>query len=624
MLPLPLSTSAIVASTPNVSFLNPVHGLETCSSMSELKQLHSHIIKLGLSSDNHVMGRAIKFCALSTSGNLRYAQRLLDQMPQPDAFLYNTLIRGHLECDFGFDCIQLYLRMLEDSVLPNNFTFPPLVRACCACNGVEEGKQIHSHVVKFGFLEDRFCQNNLIYMYVKFESVEEARRVFERMPEKDVVSWTTLISGYSQLGRVNDAYEVFRLMPQRSAASWNAMIASFVQHDRFHEAFSLFNEMRVQNVELDKYVTASMLSACTRLGALEQGEWIHGYMKKNGIEMDTKLATTIIDMYCKCGCLQKALEVFNGCSCKGVSTWNCMIGGLAMHGRGEAAIELFKAMESERVTPDEITFLNLLNACAHSGLVDTGREYFKYMTQVHGIEPKMEHFGCMVDLLGRAGQLQEARKLVEEMPMEADSGVLGALVGACKIHKDIELGEEIGKQVIKLDPNNSGRYVLLANLYASAGRWEDVANVRRMMNDKGVKKTPGMSVIEMDGCIEEFIAGGRTHPKSQAIYAKLQEMLERIRGLGYVPETEGVLPEINEEENENPLNFHSEKLAIAFGLLKTKAGETIRISKNLRVCRDCHEASKFISKAFDREIIVRDRNRFHHFTDGKCSCKDFW
>ncbi|XP_074295111.1 pentatricopeptide repeat-containing protein At5g66520-like [Silene latifolia] len=622
---IPLTSSATVAAYPStVSYLNPVQGLERCSSMVELKQLHSQIIKLGLSSDNDVMGRAIKFCALSNSGDLWYAHRIFEKMTEPDAFLYNTLIRGYLQCNLVTECIQLYLRMLDDCVVPNNFTFPPLIRACSADNGVEEGKQIHGHVVKLGFLEDRFSQNNLIYMYMKFESLEDARRVFDKMKEKDVVSWTTLISGYSQLGLLNEAYEVFRVMPQRSSAAWNAIIASFVQHNHFHQAFSLFNEMRSENVELDRYVIASMLSACTRLGALEQGEWIHGYMNRNGIEMDTKLATTIIDMYCKCGHLEKALEVFNRCSCKGLSTWNCMIGGLAMHGRGEAAVELFKAMELERITPDHITFLNLLSACAHSGLVETGREYFKYMTEVYGLEPRTEHFGCMVDLLGRAGLVEDARKLVEEMPMDVDSGILGALVGACKIHKNIEVGEEMGKRLIELDPNNSGRYVLLANLYASAGRWDDVANVRRLMNDKGVKKVPGLSVIEMEGRIAEFIAGGRTHPDSKKIYAKLEEMLERIRGLGYVPETEGVLHEIEEEEKENPLNYHSEKLAIAFGLLKTKAGETIRISKNLRVCRDCHQASKFISKAFNREIIVRDRNRFHHFIDGECSCKDFW
>ncbi|XP_021716208.1 pentatricopeptide repeat-containing protein At5g66520-like isoform X1 [Chenopodium quinoa] len=616
-------SSALVAAAPP-SNPNPAKRLDKCSSMAELKQLHSQIIRLGLSSDNDVMGRAIKFCALSKSGDLVYAHQLFDKMPQPDAFIYNTLIRGYLQCYLARECLILYLRMLQDSVFPNNFTFPSLVRACCIDNWVVEGKQIHAHVVKFGFLNDGFSQNNLLYMYVSFGLLEEARRVFDKMPRRDVVSWTTLISGYSQLGLVNDAYDVFRSMPNRNSATWNAMIAAYVQHNRFHEAFALFNEMRTENVELDRYVIASMLSACTKLGALEQGEWIHGYIKKNDIKMDTKLATTIIDMYCKCGCLEKAFEVFNELPSKGISTWNCMIGGFAMHGRGEVAIEIFKAMEREAAAPDNITFLNVLSACAHSGLVETGRHYFKHMTEVHGLEPRMEHYGCMVDLFGRAGLLEEARKLVEEeMPMEADAGVLGALVGACKIHGNFELGEKFGKRLIELDPNNSGRYVLLANLYATAGKWDDVAKIRRLMNDRGVKKAPGFSVIEMEGMVSEFIAGGRAHPESREIYSKLDEVLERIKSLGYVPDTDGVLQDIDEEEKENPLNHHSEKLAIAFGLLKTKPGQTIRITKNLRVCRDCHQASKLISKAFDREIIVRDRNRFHHFKNGECSCNEF-
>ena len=626
----PLSVSVSVSSAvaapipPSVGYSNPLRGLDRCSSMAELKQFHSQIIRLGLSSDNDIMGRAIKFCSLSKSGDLDYAHQLFDKMPHPDAFVYNTLLRGCLQCRLAEECFLLYLRLLEDSVMPNNFTFPSLIRSCCIENWVEEGRQIHAHVVKFGFIDDGFSLNNLIYMYVSFGSLDEARRVFDKMPQRDAISWTTLISGYSQLGLVDYAYEVFRLMPNRNSAAWNAIIAAYVQHNRFHDAFALFNEMRAENVELDKYVIASMLSACTGLGALEQGEWICGYVEKNGIEIDTKLATTIIDMYCKCGCLEKASKVFNGLPSKGISTWNCMIGGLAMHGRGEAAIELFKDMEREMVKPDGITFLNVLNACAHSGLVDTGRHYFKYMTEVHGIEPGMEHFGCMVDLLGRTGLLKEAKKLIEEMPMEADAGVLGALVGACKIHGNIVLGEIMGKRLIELDPNNSGRYVLLANLYASAGKWQDVANIRRLMNDKGVKKVPGFSVIEMEGVVSEFIAGGRAHPDSREIYAKVDEVLERIRSIGYVPDTNGVLQDIDEEEKENPLLYHSEKLAIAYGLLKTKPGQTIRISKNLRVCRDCHQASKLISKAFDREIIVRDRNRFHHFRNGECSCNDFW
>jgi pentatricopeptide repeat protein len=324
---------------------------------------------------------------------------------------------------------------------------------------------------------------------------------------RDVVSWTSLITGYSQWGFVDEAFEVFELMPERNSVSWNAMIAAYVQSNQFHEAFALFDRMRAEKVALDKFVAASMLSACTGLGALEQGKWIHGYIEKSGIELDSKLATTIIDMYCKCGCLEKAFEVFNGLSHKGISSWNCMIGGLAMHGKGEAAIQLFKEMEKEKVAPDNITFVNVLSACAHSGLVEEGRYYFNYMVEVHGIEHTTEHFGCMVDILGRAGMLEEARELINEMPTSPDAGVLGALLGACKIHKNIELGEEIGKRVIELEPNNSGRYVLLANLYANAGRFEEVANVRKLMNDRGVKKVAGFSMIELDGVVNEFIAG---------------------------------------------------------------------------------------------------------------------
>lgn len=467
-------------------------------------------------------------------------------------------------------------------------------------------------------------------MYVGCRALDDARKVFDGMPAPDVVSWTTLIAGYSRCGCVDEAFRLFESMPEgeRSSVSWNAMIASYVQSNRFHEAFALFERMRDEKVELDKYLAASMLSACTGLGALNQGKWIHRYIDESGIELDSKLATTIIDMYCKCGCLEKAYQVFKELprKDKGISSWNCMIGGLAMHGKGKAAIELFEEMHGERVAPDNITFVNLLSACAHSGLVEEGRHYFRRMTEAHGIEPRKEHYGCMVDLLGRAGMFEEAKEIIGNMPISPDAGVLGALLGACKIHRNVDLGEEIGESVIELEPNNSGRYVVLANLYANAGRWEDVAKVRKLMNDRGVKKAPGFSVIEFDGVVSEFIAGGRTHPESKEIYAKVDEMLERIRSFGYVPDADGVLHDLEEEEEEkeNPLYYHSEKLAIAFGLLKTKPGEIIRISKNLRVCKDCHNASKLVSKVFEREIIVRDRNRFHHFRMGECSCQDYW
>ncbi|KAL7161495.1 hypothetical protein ACSBR2_042038 [Camellia fascicularis] len=599
-------------------------GLVSCSTMAELKQYHSKFIRLGLSSDNDAMGRVIKFCAISKSSEFGYALRVFDRMPHPDAFIYNIVIRGYLQCQLTRNCILLYSQMLRESVTPNRFTFPSVVRACCVDYAIEEGKQVHAHVLKFGFGSDTCSLNNLIHMYVNFHCLEEARQVFDRMHHQDIVSWTTMISGYSQWGCVDEALKVFDIMPERNSVSWNTMIAAYVRNNYFQEAFALFDRMQSEKLVLDKYVAASMLSACSGLGALRHGEWIHGYIEKSGIEVDSKLATAIIDMYCKCGYLEKAFDFFNGLAHKGISSWNSMMGALALHGKGMAAIELLKEMEREAIAPDYITFVNVLSACAHSGLVEEGCHYFRYMTEVHGIEPRSEHFGCMVDLFGRAGLLEEARKLINEMPMSPDASVLGALLGACRIHGNIEVGEKIGEKLIELEPCNSGRYVLLANVYANAGRWQDVANVRKLMNDRGVKKAPGISMIELEGIVYEFIAGGRVHPQAKEIYTKVDEMLEHVRYVGYVPDTDGVLHDIDEEESENPLHYHSEKLAIALGLLKTKPGETLRITKNLRVCKDCHTVSKLISKIYDREIIVRDRNRFHHFKGGECSCGDYW
>lgn len=568
------------------------------------------------------MGRVIKFCALSESGDLMYALQVFDVMPHPDAFIYNVLIRAHMQRRLARDCILLYSQMLSESVTPNRFTFPSLIKACCT---VEEGRQVHAHVLKFGSISDAYSMNSLIHMYVNCERLEEARRVFDKMPRRNVVSCTTLISGYSQWGCVDEAFELFELMHERNSASWNAMMAAFVQNNCFQEAFALFRRMQSENLLLDKYVAATMLSACKGSGALKQGEWIHGYMQKSGIEMDPKLVTAIIDMYCKCGCLDKAFEVFNGLPHKAISSWNAMIGGLALHGKGMAAVELLNEMERRGISPDYITFVNVLNACAHSGLVEEGRHYFRYMTEVHDIAPGSEHYGCMVDLLGRAGLLEEAKELINEMPTSPDASVLGALLGACRIHGNVELGEEIGKRVIQLDPFNSGRYVLLANMYASAGRWAEVGRVRKVMNDRGVNKPAGFSMIELDGVVNEFVAGGRDHPLAEEIYAKVEEMLEGVRTAGYVADTNGVLlHDVEEEERENPLHYHSEKLAIALGLLKTKSGETLRITKNLRICKDCHTVSKLVSQVFDREIIIRDRNRFHHFKGGDCSCNGYW
>ncbi|XP_020226168.1 pentatricopeptide repeat-containing protein At5g66520-like [Cajanus cajan] len=590
------------------------------SSMAEVKQQHSVLLRRGLSSDNHAMSRIFTFCSLSNHGDINYALKLLATLPNPDTFLYNTLFKAFNTSPSL--SLSLYSHMLQRSLLPNAFTFPPLLKSS---SNLHQTKQLHAHIIKFGFASHIAALNNLVHVYFLFGSFHDARRVFHTISHPDVVSWTTLVSGYSLWGHVDEAFRLFQLMPCKNSVSWNAMISCFVKNNRFPEAFELFRRMREEGVEMDRFVAATMLSACTGVGALEQGKWIHGYVEKAGIVLDSKLGATIVDMYCKCGCLDEAFRVFCGLKVKGLSSWNCMIGGFAMHGKGKDAISLFSLMEEEAmVVPDGITFVNVLAACAHSGLVEEGRYYFRYMVDVRGVEPAMEHYGCMVDLLARAGRLEEAKKVVEEMPMSPDASVLGALLGACRIHGNFELGEEVGKRVIELDPGNSGRYVMLGNIYASSGKWEQVASVRKWMDERGVKKEPGFSIIEMEGVVNEFVAGGRDHPLAETIYDKVYEMLESIRVVGYVPDTDDVLHDLVEEERENPLFYHSEKLAIAYGLLKTKRGETLRVTKNLRVCKDCHQASKLISKVYGCDIIIRDRNRFHQFSNGECSCKDYW
>lgn len=319
-----------------------------------------------------------------------------------------------------------------------------------------------------------------------------------------------------------------------------------------------------------------------------------------------------------------AWDVFEKMEKKEVFTWNAMICGLGMHGRAEDAIELFFKMQKQKFRPNGITLLGVLSACAHSGMVDEGLRIFNSMEEVYGIEPGMEHYGCVVDLLGRAGLLGEAEEVMYSMPMEPSAAVWGALLGACRKHGDVELGERVGKILLELEPQNSGRYALLSNIYARAGRWDDVANVRKLMKERGVKTSTGISMIDFDGVVHEFKMGDGSHPQMKNIYLMLKNMIKRLKMEGYSPNTSQVLFDIEEEEKEAELQYHSEKLAIAFGLINTKPGTTIHVVKNLRMCEDCHSAFKLISQVYDREIIVRDRARYHHFKTGTCSCKDFW
>ena len=514
---------------------------------------------------------------------------------------------------------------------------------------------MHAHVVKHGLAGDRYIQsagiqlyatcgrinnarrlldgrgeadavswNAMIDGYFKCGDLESAERLFESMPCPNVGSWNAMITGYARCGRVEDSRRLFDEMPQRDEVSWSAMIDGYVQQDCFKEALMVFNEMQRRGIRVRKFVMSSVLAACANVGALDQGRWIHAYVERNSIQLDAILGTSLVDMYAKCGRLDLALELFDRIHSKEVFTWNAIIGGLAMHGRADEALKLFSQMQMEKFKPDRITFVGVLNACAHAGLVEEGLQFFNSMEKVHGIRPVVEHYGCMVDLLGRAGLLDEALDIINTMPMKPNAAVWGALLGACRIHGNVELGERVGEILLELEPQNSGRYALLSNIYARAGRWDDVSRVRKLMKERGVRTTPGSSLIDLDAVIHEFVIGGGSHPEMKEIRAMLEEMIKKLKSAGYAPNTTQVLFDIDEEEKESALCQHSEKLAIAFGLLKTAPGTTIRIVKNLRVCEDCHSATKLISQVYNREIVVRDRLRYHHFKDGNCSCKEFW
>lgn len=367
----------------------------------------------------------------------------------------------------------------------------------------------------------------------------------------------------------------------------------------------------------------SVIPALAKLSILRQAKWIHGVAIRTCLDTNVFVKTALVDMYAKCGAIHTARKLFDDMDERHVTTWNVMIDAYGTHGLGEAALQLFSEMQGGPIQPNEVTFLCIISACSHSGLVEDGKYYIEVMKEEYNLEPGMDHYGAMVDLLGRAGLLDEAWDFIQNMPVEPGISVYGAMLGACKIHKNIELGEKAAYRLFDLGPDDGGYHVLLANIYSGASMWDKVSEVRILMDKQGLRKTPGCSLVELRNEFHTFHSGSTIHPQSQEIYAYLNRLIERIKSVGYVPETNFV-HDVEADVQEQLLSTHSEKLAIAFGLLNTNHGVPIHIRKNLRVCGDCHNATKYISLVTGREIIVRDMQRFHHFKDGKCSCGDYW
>ncbi|KAG9447507.1 hypothetical protein H6P81_013635 [Aristolochia fimbriata] len=544
------------------------------------------------------------------------ARCLFDRMPERDLVSWNTMISGYAQMGKLEEARQLF----EESPERDVFTWTAFVSGYVQNGLLDEAKNV------FDEMPERNCVswNAMIAGYVQNRRMDEAKKLFDEMPSKNISSWNTMITGYAQNGDLDSARRLFDEMPQRDSVSWAGMIAGYAQGGCSELALSLFVEMERVGERMNRSSFTCVLSTCADIAALECGKQIHGRLMKAGYEMGCYVGNALLAMYCKCGSIDEAYDVFKQMAEKDVVSWNTMITGYARHGFGKEALKIFQLMASADATPDDVTMVGVLSACSHTGLIDKGINTFYTMKQMYNIEPKAEHCTCMIDLLGRAGRLEEAYSLMKSLPYEPDGTMWGALLGASRMHGNTHLGEMAAERIFEMEPQNAGMYVLLSNLYASSRRWSDVDKMRLYMRERRVSKVPGFSWIEVKNKVHTFSVGDSLHPDKEKIYAFLEELDLRLKKAGYVSATKMVLHDVEEEEKEHMLRHHSEKLAVAFGILNIPTGRPIRVIKNLRVCEDCHNAIKHISKIVGRLIILRDSNRFHHFEGGSCSCGDYW
>lgn len=582
-----------------------------CSHLALLdvgKQIHCYVLK-----NEDLIGNSFVDSALvdmyCNCQQVESGCRVFDSALKRSIGLWNAMLAGYTQNGFFTEALVLFTEMMEFSGLcPNPTTVASVLPACVHCEAFALKEAIHGYVIKLGFADEKYVQNALMDLYSRMGKINISKYIFDSMESKDIVSWNTIITGFVVCGYHEDALIMLHEMQTTKR-----------------------NNDTENNVEFrlkpNSITLMTVLPGCASLVALAKGREIHAYAIRNALATDIAVGSALVDMYAKCGCLDIARRVFDSMTTKNVITWNVLIMAYGMHGMGEEALELFRMMVLEgKVKPNNITFIAIFAGCSHSGMVDQGRQLFRKMKNAYGIEPTADHYACIVDLLGRAGHLEEAYQLiVNEMPSEYNKiGAWSSLLGACRIHRNVELGEISARNLFELDPHVASHYVLLSNIYSSAGIWEKANMVRRNMKKIGVRKEPGCSWIELGDEVHKFIAGDASHPQSEQLYGYLETLSEKMKKEGYVPDTSCVLHNVNEDEKENLLCGHSEKLAIAFGILNTPPGTPIRVAKNLRVCNDCHEATKFISNIVKRDIIVRDVRRFHHFRNGTCSCGDYW
>lgn len=659
--------------------------LKACGSIGAVKEgthIHEEVLKGASGVDLSVWNTLVDMYA--KCGCLQEAQKVFDSLGTRNVVTWNALIAGYVQHGLGQEALNLYMQMQEDGQMPDNVTFLSILRACTITGALTEGKQVHADIMKSGVAVDVFVGSSLVDMYAKCGSLEDSCQVFNSLTERNVVAYNAMIAGYAQCGlgqealhlyremqtksitpdvttflcilkacgsigaehegkqicsqvaarelerdaslgismldmyvkcgNVKDARAVFDKMQTKSVVTWNAMIAGYAQNGHGQESLELYSDMQQCGILADTVTFVSLLKACGSLGASREGKQMHSQILERGLQSDVMVQNTLVDMYAKCGSLGDAQRVFDSMSTRNVVTWNAIINGYGQHNDCETAIQRFEDMQLEGVAPDAATFTSVLVACSHAGLVSEGFHYFQVMTKEHGILPTDDHYMCMVDLLGRSGRLHEAHDMLVFSGPQTTVGWI-SLLSACKTHSSVEWGSLCFDQLTALEPEEASAYALMSDIYVAAGRWKDAHHVGKLKKHVAAQKLPAKALLELSDQVLEFNVGD----SGDHLSAKLRSlncMVDESRGASL----EGSASSDNGKED--TLCGHAEKLALAHGLLNTPEGTALLVTKNLRMCDNCHNGTKIISKVEKREIIIRDAHRVHHFKDGFCSCGD--
>ncbi|XP_054787085.1 pentatricopeptide repeat-containing protein At4g14050, mitochondrial isoform X2 [Prosopis cineraria] len=541
-----------------------------CLNLTLAKKLHAQILKSGLHLREPLPNTLLD--AYGKCGIVQNALLLFEEMPHRDCVSWATLLTACNRSNHPHKALSVSCSILKnDKLQPDHFVLASLVKACANVGAVRQGKQVHARFLLSPFWEDDVVKSSLVDMYAK-----------------------SLISGLIQSGNEVDGL-------------------------RF------FIEMRKDGIDIvDPLVLSSVVGACANLAVMELGKQIHGLVITLGYESCLFISNALVDMYAKCSDLLAAKDIFYKLCKKDVISWTSIIVGAAQHGQAEEALALYDEMVLAGFKPNEVTFVGLIYACGNVGLVDKGRSLFRSMVEDYNITPSLKHYTCLLDLYSRSGYLEEAENIIETMPFKPDEPTWAALLSACKSHGKTQMAIRIADHLSNTKLEDPSTYILLSNIYAGAGMWEGVSKARESMAMMEVKKEPGYSSVDLGKESHVFYAGETCHPLKDEILGLMRKIDAEMRRRGYVPDTSSVLHDMDQQEKERQLFWHSERLAVAYGLLKAVPGTIIRIVKNLRVCGDCHTVLKLISTIASREIYVRDAKRYHHFRDGKCSCNDFW